>query len=186
MMTTEMASAIAMMLVPTKLGSWRTRAVLCPPANTPECIWFVDGWTPPIKQVRFVRVGRQVFAMVNEPDENIDTDTPDVVFAWVTVPHTGDLEIFRLTEIGGTSTGIFAGLGPLLVQASFNTCGAERWEPERLGWATRCSCSTATSIISRSSAWRRRGRGWEIRSIWESEPDARSRPSGTERHGIGL
>jgi hypothetical protein len=49
-------------------------------------------------------------------NENIDTDTPDVVFAWVTVPHTGDLEIFRLTEIGGTSTGIFAGLGPLLVQ----------------------------------------------------------------------
>jgi hypothetical protein len=27
-------------------------------------------------------------------NENIDTDTPDVVFAWVTVPHTGDLEIF--------------------------------------------------------------------------------------------
>jgi hypothetical protein len=50
-------------------------------------------------------------------NENIDTDTPDVVFAWVTVPHTGDLEIFRLTEIGGTSTGIFAGLGPLLVPA---------------------------------------------------------------------
>ncbi len=87
-----------------------------PPANTPECIWFVDGWTPPIKQVRFVRVGRQIFAMVNEPDENIDTDTPDIVFAWVAVPHTNDLEIFRLTEIGGTNTGIFAGLGPLLVQ----------------------------------------------------------------------
>jgi hypothetical protein len=102
---------------PNQAGELANKGCPVPPANTPECIWFVDGWTPPIKQVRFVRVGRQIFAMVNEPDENIDTDTPDVVFAWVTVPHTGDLEIFRLTEIGGTSTGIFAGLGPLLVPA---------------------------------------------------------------------
>jgi hypothetical protein len=36
---------------------------------------------------------------------------------WTVFPHTGDLEVFRLTEIGGTSTGIFAGLGPLLVPA---------------------------------------------------------------------
>lgn len=85
-----------------------------PVANTTDCIWFVDGWTPPIKQVRVHKVGRQIFALVNEPDENIDSDTPDIVFAWVAVPHTNDLEIFRLTEIGGTSTGIFAGLGPLL------------------------------------------------------------------------
>lgn len=101
---------------PQDAGGLANRGCPVPPANDPGCLWFVDGWTPPIKQVRFVRVGRQIFAMVNEPDENISTDTPDFVFAWVTVPHTGDLEVFRLTEIGGTNTGIFAGLGPLLVQ----------------------------------------------------------------------
>ncbi len=101
---------------PTESGGPANMGCPVPPTNTPECIWFVDGWTPPIKQVRFVRVGRQIFAMVNEPDENISSDRPDFVFAWVVVPHTGDVEIFRLTEIGGTNTGIFAGLGPLLVQ----------------------------------------------------------------------
>ncbi len=101
---------------PNEAGGPANMGCPVPPAHDPGCIWFVDGWTPPIKQVRFVRVGRQVFAMVNEPDENISSDTPDFVFAWVIVPHTGDLEIFQLTEIGGTNTGIFAGVGPVLVQ----------------------------------------------------------------------
>jgi hypothetical protein len=86
-----------------------------PPADQTGCLWFTDGWTPPIKRVTSYKVGRQIFALLNDPDENISSDTPDTVWAWVSIPNTGDIDVFRLTEIGGTDTGLFAGVGPILV-----------------------------------------------------------------------
>jgi hypothetical protein len=84
-----------------------------PPAGQPDCIWFVDNWTPPIQQKRSYKVGREIFAMVNDPDENISSDTIDTVFVWVEVPHTGDLEVFRLPELD-VNSGLFVNVGPLL------------------------------------------------------------------------
>ncbi|MFN4218903.1 MAG: hypothetical protein ACK4HB_06465 [Candidatus Bipolaricaulia bacterium] len=98
---------------PAEAGGPVNRGCPYPPANTPECIWFVDAYTPPIKRVFSYKVGREIFAMVNDPDENISSDTVDIVFVWVTVPHTGDLEIFRLAEME-LNSGIFTNVGPLL------------------------------------------------------------------------
>ncbi len=98
---------------PNEAGGPVNKGCPYPVANTPECIWFVDAYTPPIKRVFSYKVGREIFAMVNDPDENISSDTVDIVFVWVTVPHTGDLEIFRLAEME-LDSGVFTNVGPLL------------------------------------------------------------------------
>lgn len=100
---------------PKDAGASVNLGCLIPPADQTGCLWFANGWTPPIKQVSSYKVGRQIFALLNDPDENISSDTPDTVWAWVSVPNTGDRDVFQLTEIGGTDTGLFAGVGPLLV-----------------------------------------------------------------------
>jgi hypothetical protein len=67
-------------------------------------------------------------------NENIDTDTPDVVFAWVTVPHTGDSRSLSAHGDRWDEHGHLCGVGAAVGAGAFNARGAERWEPERLGW----------------------------------------------------
>ncbi len=98
---------------PKNAGIVSNKGCPVPPAGQPDCIWFVDNWTPPIQQKRSYKVGREIFAMVNDPDENISSDTLDVVMVWVEVPHTGDLEIFQLPELD-LNSGLFVNVGPLL------------------------------------------------------------------------